>query len=321
MITRQDVDASIAALGAEQHGVVHGSQLRRLGMSASAVRHRVNRGVLVRLKRDIYRVRDHPPTWHARLQALLLDAGPDAVVSHRSAARLHGFWRYRHDAAVEVTTRECHDHLVTLGRLHRSSWMPNEHRALVAGFPTTTVARTCFDLMGDPDPGLRRSPVGSDIHARNMLRVVNDALARHGMTLAQFAAVQAALSKRGRSGSRLARETLGYLEPGYVPTESEGEDLFVELVALYDMPPPERQVQLSGDRGWVGRVDFLYPECRLVIEIDGATHAGPLDRMRDEARDAELRALGYDVWRIPYRQLLLRPHAVMRDLRQRLTAR
>jgi hypothetical protein len=317
----RELDELIAALGAAQHGTCRGAQLRRRGATESSIRHRARRGPLVKLKHDIYRLRDHPVTWESRLQALLFDAGPRAIVSHRSAARLHGLWRYRHDPTVEVTTPECHDHLVTLGRAHRSARMPEEHRAVVDGFPTTTLARTCFDLMGDPDPSLRRSTVGLEIHAANMLRVVNDALARHGMSLGQLAAVQVALAKRGRPGSTLARTIVASLGADYVPTESEGESLFVELVDLYDLPQPARQVQIAGPRGWVAKVDFRYPQLCLVIEIDGRVHEGPLDRARDAARDAELRALGYEVWRIPYRELLLRPHAVMEELRRRLSPR
>ena len=41
--------------------------------------------------------------------------------------------------------------------------------------------------------------------------------------------------------------------------------------------------------------DFFCPELRLVVEVDGATHAEGQD---DDARDAWLRARGYDVLRL-----------------------
>jgi very-short-patch-repair endonuclease len=44
-------------------------------------------------------------------------------------------------------------------------------------------------------------------------------------------------------------------------------------------------------------VDFLAPEAKLVVEVDGSCHAG---RARQDARrDAELRELGYRVLRLP----------------------
>lgn len=42
-------------------------------------------------------------------------------------------------------------------------------------------------------------------------------------------------------------------------------------------------------------VDFVCPELRLVVELDGGQHAGAFER--DQARDAYLRALGYTVLR------------------------
>ncbi|MGH9137029.1 MAG: AbiEi antitoxin N-terminal domain-containing protein [Acidimicrobiales bacterium] len=314
----QRISEIISEIACAQHGVFVTRQLVERGVSKKALRHRVRTGWAVRLKHDIYRLRDHPWTWEGQLQALLFDAGPDAVVSHRSAARLHGFWRYAASTVLDVTVPEIHDHLVTLGRIHRSSRMPAEHRTLVAGFPVMTIARTCFDLMGDPDPGLRRSSEGREVHARNMRRVVNDALRHRSMTLGALVAVRMHLGKRGRPGSALCREIVAELGPDYVPTDSEGEDLFVEMVDAFDLPQPKRQVHLSGQRGWLGRVDFLYSELRLVVEVDGGTHQGPLDRRQDRASEVELRAEGYDVWRIPYEELRDHPERVARELRRRL---
>jgi very-short-patch-repair endonuclease len=307
----------LVRLGAAQHGVVTGWQLGAAGFTRAWIRNVERQGILLRLARDIYRLRDHPWTWEAQLRALLFDAGPRSYVSHRSAARLHGLWRYRSSAAVEVTAQEMHAHRVTLGRLHRSSRLVRAHQTVVAGFPVSTVARTCFDLMGDPEPALRRSAVGLEIHGRDMLRVVNDALSR-GLTLGQLVAVRVELAKRGRPGSALARSIVDRLGPSYVPTTTDGEHLFAELVAIYQLPAPQRQVPVSDHEGWIGTVDFMYGERRLIVEIDGGTHERPLDREHDARRDERMRTAGYDVWRVPYLQLLRRPEAVMRELRSRL---
>src|SRR5437899_8606494 len=122
------IDDVLSELGAGQHEVFLGTQARGRGVGREALRHRVAIGRVIRLKTNIFRLRDHPWTWESQLQAALFDAGPNASISHRSAARLHGFWRYRRTDAVEVTAHEFHDHLVTLGRLHRSSLRPQAHR-------------------------------------------------------------------------------------------------------------------------------------------------------------------------------------------------
>ncbi|MGH9184792.1 MAG: endonuclease domain-containing protein, partial [Acidimicrobiales bacterium] len=255
-----------------------------------------------------------PWTWEAQLQAALFDAGPGAAVGLRSAARLHEFYAYRKSSLIEVVRRRGGNHRVELGRLRETTWLPANHIVIVAGFHVTSVARTVFDLAGDPDPELRSSRVGREIHARRMAKVVNDALARRGLTFVQEAAILAALGGRGRSGTRLVRDLLARFGPRYEPTRSDAETLFVAVIEAFGLPEPERQVPLSGDRGWTGTVDFFYRAARLVIEIDSKWHDGPLDEEEDDERDAALRAVGYVVHRYRYRDLVLRPEWVVAQI-------
>ena len=139
-------------------------------------------------------------------------------------------------------------------RLHRSTALPRNHRAVVAGFPVTSVARTCFDPIGDPDPGLRRSVVGQEIHAKHMARAVNDALARRGMTMAQFASVRAPIGGRGRSGALWHDACCSSSDPDYVPTQSEGESLAMEIIDALGLRArttgaDERPSRLDHERG------------------------------------------------------------------------
>jgi hypothetical protein len=279
------------------------------------LRHRLESGRITRLKVDIFRLRDHPWTWEAQLQAALFDVGPGAVLSHRTAAQLHEFWRYRNQNAVEITGKEQHDHRVTLARLHRTADMPAVHRTVVRGFPVTTVARTCFDLFGDPDPGLRRTTEGRELHSTVMMRVLNDALARRGLTVGQLAAVVATVGKRGRPGSALTRQFLDELGPRYVPTESDGESLVMEFVEALGIEPPERQVLLSDEQGWIGTVDFLWRRPGVVLEMDGRWHDGPLDQDEDAERDRRIEALDLKVWRVRYRDVVADPGKFTRQLR------
>jgi very-short-patch-repair endonuclease len=54
----------------------------------------------------------------------------------------------------------------------------------------------------------------------------------------------------------------------------------------------------------IGRfiVDFLAPQARLVVEVDGAHHR--LRRAADARRDAKLARLGYRVLRLPAQWVL-----------------
>jgi len=67
----------------------------------------------------------------------------------------------------------------------------------------------------------------------------------------------------------------------------------------------------------VGRheVDFLWPEQRLIVEVDGfAFHSSRAAFERDRVRDAELTAAGYRVVRITWQRLVNEPEAVIATL-------
>ena len=318
----RDVETAIADLAARQHGVFLAGQAFAFGATIDQLKVLSRRSWSIRLGRGLYRLRDHPWVWESQLQAALLAAGPGAVVSRRSAGRLHGLWAYRNTDAVEVTRREPGDHAICIGVLHRSSWLPATHVMMLGGFPVTTLARTIFDLAGDPDPSLRRSIVGKELHAKAIARVFNDALRRHGLQLLQETAVLAALATQGRSGTVLIRELIKEFAHEYTPTESDGESLFVELLAGSTVDDvPGRQVVMNDAQGFVGTLDFLFERAVLNVEIDGLTHKGPLDRRRDRQRDTRLRALGIDVLRIDYWDLLLHTNREMRRVLRRLAPR
>ena len=269
------------------------------------------RGLLLALGRGVDRLRDHPFDWGSRCQALLDLAGPGAVLGLRTAARLHGAYAYRAADEVEALVERGRDQRTAIGRIMQTRLLPDSQVTLVDGFPVTTLARTFFDLCGDPDPGLRyRHPY----HERKMRQLYNDALARHGMTFTQEAAVLAVTARRGRRGTALVRETLLHYGPKHVPTHSETETLFYELVRAYDLPEPERQVSITDAHGFVGTVDFLWRDVRHIVEVDSSWHDGPEDKLADVERDDLLRAAGYTVDRYRYEDIIRRSTAIVREL-------
>jgi hypothetical protein len=112
----------------------------------------------------------------------------------------------------------------------------------------------------------------------------------------------------------LVRELLERYGPAYEPTWSDLESLFTELIDAYGLPAPDKQVPLSDRYGWIGTVDFYWPDARLVVEIDSAWHDGPLDREEDAERDRRLTAAGYLVKRYRYRHLVVQPDVIAREL-------
>ncbi len=221
---------------------------------------------------------------------------------------------------VEVTKWRGWHHDTVLGRLHESSWLPPEHLTTIDGLPCTTIARTLFDLAGDPLPWQRGHERGLAIHELKTRSLFNACLGRHGLTIEQEAAVLAALGRRGRPGSALIRHLLAEFGPDHTPTESSLEDLFYEVVTDAGLERPDKQVKLGTDEAFTGRVDFVYRAAKLVVEIDSAWHDGPDDRERDRWRDNDLHGEGWRVLRFRYRDLVTHPERVVRAIRTALRA-
>ena len=58
--------------------------------------------------------------------------------------------------------------------------------------------------------------------------------------------------------------------------------------------------------------DFACLECRLIIEIDGESHAFEVQALRDELRQKFLQQEGFSVLRVPARDVLLDLESVVR---------
>lgn len=66
----------------------------------------------------------------------------------------------------------------------------------------------------------------------------------------------------------------------------------------------------------VARVDFVYPEQRVVVEVDGSRwHAGRQALRRDAERDNYLNVRGWTVLRFTWFDLIERPDYVVEQIR------
>lgn len=204
-----------------------------------------------------------------------------------------------------------------MGRVLQCGWLPASHITEVDGLRVLTVGRTFFALCSQPDPPL---PYRHPAHHRHMRSVYNDALARRGLTFAQEAAVVATTAKRGRRGSSLVRAILLQYPPDHEPTQSDTEFLFMELLGTTRLPPVTRQHRVIGPEGFVGIVDFAWPDLRVVVEIDSTWHDGPLDRESDALRDRRLASAGWRVVRLRYRDIVANPHRTIAMLTAELGA-
>jgi very-short-patch-repair endonuclease len=297
------------ALTERQYGLITRSQAMRVGMTAGAIDHRLRHGIWLRAGRGVYRIAGAPRSPRQRALAAVLAAGDEALLSHGSAASVLGLPGFPVEPLTVTTCRGGRRRTATI-RYEESLLTLQHHRRVVDGIPCTTVARTLFDLCGDREVAPGRAA-----------RALDTALARRLVTMPALWRVLDDLAEHGRRGTVWMRTLL--LERGgrYVPPESELEARFVQLVHRYRLGRPERQVDLGDADQWIGRVDFLWREERVVVEVDGAIHHdGFLDRRADEERDARLTAAGWTVLRFRWRDVVDTPAAVAHSIRRELTA-
>jgi very-short-patch-repair endonuclease len=98
------------------------------------------------------------------------------------------------------------------------------------------------------------------------------------------------------------------------PTRSRLERNLLRLCRRHRIPAPRVNVR-------VGRflVDFLWPESRLIIEVDGYEfHRNRASFEADRGRDAELTRWGFRVVRFTYRQVNEQPAHVAKTIRELL---
>lgn len=294
----------VLALAATQHGVVTLAQ-SLVWVTYAAIRHAVAVGMFDRPYRGILRVAGSVPTWQQDLMVLLLRAGAEAAVSHQAAARLWGLNHFEDALACVVVPRRPHRTLG--GAVHHTAFLPAHHITQLDGIRVTTAARTVLDVIG-------RKPYVHDVDAA--FWVVNDALRRKLTTIHELRAVMLECAACGRNGVGVMRQVLDRISPSYVPTASELEDLVLRVLAAAGLPAPSRQRSVGGTRAPVGRVDFYYPEWRLVIEADSERwHAGWAQQEADRERDLKLMATGIRVMRVTWRQLKSKPELLVDAVR------
>jgi hypothetical protein len=232
--------------------------------------------------------------------AAVLAAGPKATLSHRSAAQLWGLLP-ESTIATEVT-RPGYFRPRSKIKCHKSLLPPDE-LTRIDGIPATSLSRTLFDL----------ASVGS---RRQVEKAFNEAEVRE---LTDTLSVNDLLGRYpGRHGSVVLRAILSEEEQAWGITREELEERFTAVLGASDLPRPRRNVDLAVD-GRFFEVDCLWPERRLVIELDGrATHGTAHAFEQDREKDRLLLADGWRVIRITWRQLRDDAPAVLADLHRLL---
>lgn len=266
---RSTPDQRIAWQSARQHGVITIAQLLDAGLSYDAVRARASSGKLHRVYRGVYAVGHRRLPIEGRWMAAVLACGEGAALSHRSAAAL---WNL----------------------------VPRSGPAVGAGGSIDVIVR--FERRPARRKGVRlhrsRSLLPGQVVRRTEVPVTNPA-----RTIADMRG--SASPSEMRSMIRKA-EVLGLrteLAPRAEPTRSELEDLFLAFCERYGFPRPVVNREIA-----TNEVDFSWLDVRVAVETDSYRfHRGAEAFEKDHERDLDLRAAGYDVVRLTWKQLTLKP--------------
>jgi very-short-patch-repair endonuclease len=290
----------VSVLAGRQHGLITAAQLRAEGLTPSSITRRLERGRLHLVHRGIYSVGHRPLTPEARLHAGVLAVGPDAVLSHVSAAVLWGLMGVDLDSRrIDVTTTRRVGHRRGI-RLHVTRRLPSEDVARRRNIPVTGPARTLADIAGVVAPGALR-------------RAVREAEVQRLISLDD---VRAQL----RPGRRGAARLRALVDGGSAPTRSELEDRTLDLLVRHGFPRPRINATVRAN-GQAYEVDFLFADQRLILEADGDRYHGTqLARERDAARQADLETAGYRVIRLSWRQVTAETPRTVSRLRRVLSA-
>src|SRR4051794_33716053 len=125
-----------------QHGVAERSQLRELGFSDDEIDARLANGFLHELHRGVYAVGRPGVSDKGRWMASVLACGPEAALSHASAAALWGIVADGEDQTHVSVPVTCHPRHPGI-RTHRRA--PTPAVSVVDGIPVTEPLATLVD--------------------------------------------------------------------------------------------------------------------------------------------------------------------------------
>jgi Transcriptional regulator, AbiEi antitoxin len=277
-VDRTQIDG-LHALASTQHGLFTLGQAAALGISERAVRHAIGRGWVRPVRRAIYAVAGRPPSPWEKTMAAALAAGPNAVVSHASAAAVHRFPGIA-SGRPEITCPESSRLALSGVRVHRRRCFEPADVETRSGVRLTTPVRTVIDLAASTGDYL-------------LGRILDDGAVRGLWSPERIAMRLERLASPGRSSTTRLRRLLG--DPMAKSRADSQLEQRVLRVIKGKVPNPvgHHRILLEGH---VIDMDLAWPQIRLNGEIDGLrshTQRSDFDRERLRAN-----LLGRNDWEI-----------------------
>ena len=240
------------------------------------------------------------PTPLPILKAIARRLPKRAAFSGPTAAWLHGLDLPPCDPVV-VTLPDRRGASRLAGMSVQRARLAEDEVVELRGLAVTSALRTTVDLGS-------RLPLVEAVVALDM------ALHRRLVTLDALHAYLSACS--GRYGIARLRRAAQLAEPA---AESPMETRLRLLLVLAGLPRPVAQARLHDSQGrFLGRPDLYYPEQRLALEYDGATHRESV--VKDNRRQNLLLSAGFRLLRFSAADVQGSPEAVIVQVRTALAA-
>ncbi|WP_197504604.1 hypothetical protein [Mycobacterium sp. 852002-51163_SCH5372311] len=256
---------------AEAGGFATTAQLLTL-LSRQELDVQVKKGGLIRVWYGVYAAAE--PDLLGRLRALDLFMGRHAVACMGTAAALYGF-DTENTSRVHVLDPGIRMRPSTKLMVHQRSGAPLRR---VEGRLATAPAWTVIE-------------VARTLRRPRALATLDAALRISACTAGELHA--AIREQKGRRGIVKVRQLIGYADGrAESPMESEARLVFIDG----GLPMPELQYEIVDRRGKRWRVDFAWPQARVVAEYDSLQwHMGPDALLHDRLKTARLQECGWTI--------------------------
>jgi hypothetical protein len=291
---------ALGRIATSQRGLFSVAQAREVGVSNAQLLRAEASSALSRVRRGVYAMAGLALSPREQIVAAALAAGPDAVVSHASAAAVHRF-EYGPLGAIELTLpRQGHSRPPGV-TVHRSTDLSEEDIIERYGVLVTSAPRTLADLAGRLGPVVTEKLLDEGVIERRWtVEQVQDCLHR---------------SRSNVPGRAQLRNLLALRAEGPNADSVLESRVFRALGPL--MPFEVHFSTMLGGRVYV--IDVAWPEDRVGAEVVGRAHRvasrSAFDRERRKLN--ELAAFG---WKIAHLTAVMSTEemiAAVRSLRRR----
>lgn len=302
-MTMTPTDEAIEAVAATQQGRFTRAQVRACGGDGSwIITSRLRSGRWRRLTSRVLCLPGAPVDWMGDIWTARLHVGEDTVVSHRSAARMHGFPGVPRCTPCLIVPAGSNRRYPAARLYQRGDLAPGQ-LVRMSGLVVTSAARTLVDLA----PGASRGRLEA---------CLDHATAERLITPEELADVVRLCGRSGKPSLRRLEQLLEEYLPGVGCSQGTLERALGNVIRLAGLPPGVAQFKHPGATEREEFCDRAWMQPRLIVECDGRKWHDRITAARiDKRRDASAAAEGWQTIRYGYEELVRNPDDVARELR------